>query len=311
MLRQFIFCAIHISKALYHNKKQYTIYFFTVTIAISTLLCYTRSEVIEMFKYTLDGGFYEISHKRVENPDGSSYNKHVHPYCEILFFISGDVRFNIDGTIYTPRPFDLIFISDTKYHYLIPEGGVPYENYVIGFSRELCDTKHYRNIFSPPFIVNIRENTELCSFFRRLDYYSDTFSWEDFCTSARLLVSELLINLGYLHKEHSGNTVFSNKQIRDIISVIDENITEKLDAGIIARRLFLSKSYVQNVFSNVMHIGLKQYINQKKIFLAACDIDKGMSPGDASVKYGFTDYSSFYRAYKKTLGMSPTEKKNQ
>ena len=264
-----------------------------------------------MFKYTLDGGFYEISHKRVENPDGSSYNNHVHPYCEILFFISGDVRFNIDGTIYTPRPFDLIFIPDAKYHYLIPENGAPYENYVVGFSRELCDTKHYRNIFSPPFIVNIRENTELCSFFRRLDCYNDTYSREDFFTSARLLVSELLINLGYLHKEQSGNTVSDNKQIRDIISVIDENITEKMDAGIIAKRLFLSKSYVQNIFSKVMHIGLKQYINQKKIFCAAADIENGLSPSQAAEKYSFNDYSSFYRAYVKTLGISPGKQKNR
>ncbi len=264
-----------------------------------------------MFKERIQGGFHEVSHKRTETPDGASYNNHVHSYCEILLFICGNADFNIDGTIYSPSPYDLLLIPDTKYHYLIPKAGEPYENYVLGFEKDILTQAQYDSIFSTPYVINIRDNAELCGFFTRLDYYNENYSREDFEKCATYLIRELLVYLGYLHKNDSDSIPFRNKQVHDIISIIDGNITEKLSADIIAKKLFLSKSYVQNIFSQVMHIGLMQYINQKKIFLAASDIEKGMTPSQAAEKYGFGEYSSFYRCYKKVLGTSPKKRRSR
>ncbi len=264
-----------------------------------------------MFKQTIPEGFYEVSHKRVEQPDGAEYNNHVHSYCEILLFMCGNADFNIDGTIYSPRPYDLLLIPDTKYHYLIPKAGEPYENYVLGFEKDILTSSQYDSIFSTPYVINIRADHELCGFFKRLDFYYDNYSREDFERCASLLIRELLVFLSYMPKDAAYSVPFRNKQVHDIIGIIDSHITEKLNADIIAGKLFLSRSYVQNIFSQVMHIGLMQYINQKKIFCAASDIEKGMSPSLAAEKYSFGDYSSFYRAYRKVLGSSPLKRKNK
>lgn len=263
-----------------------------------------------MFKESIKPGFYEISHKLAECPDGSNYNNHTHTYCEILLFISGTADFNIDGTIYSPHPYDLLLIPDTKYHYLIPKSGSPYENYVIGFDRAIISENIYNRIFSEPHIINIRDNSELCGFFTRLDFYHENYSNDDFEKCASLLIQELLVYISYLPKKTTDSAPFRHKQVDDIIDIINENITERLNAEYIAKRLFLSKSYVQNVFSNVMHIGLRKYIIQRKIFCASKDISEGMPLGRAAEKYSFTDYSSFYRAYKETFGCSPRAKKN-
>ena len=92
-----------------------------------------------------------------------------------------------------------------------------------------------------------------------------------------------------------------------IIRLISDNLERPLDAEFLARELMLSKSYLQNTFSRSMHIGLKQYIMQKKIFAAHNDLLEGMSSGDVCAKYCFSDYSVFFRLYKKTMGYSPKQ----
>ena len=79
------------------------------------------------------------------------------------------------------------------------------------------------------------------------------------------------------------------------------------EARKINRELILSKSYVQNLFSQNMHIGLKEYIMKKKIYAARTDIKNGMTPIEACEKYAFGDYSGFYRLYKKTFLSSPRQ----
>ena len=86
------------------------------------------------------------------------------------------------------------------------------------------------------------------------------------------------------------------------------HLEEEIDAERIARHFLLSKSYVQNLFSEQMHIGLKKYVMQKKIYAAEADIRRGISPTAAAEKYAFSDYSVFYRLYKKTFGVSPRQK---
>ena len=104
-----------------------------------------------------------------------------------------------------------------------------------------------------------------------------------------------------MHPTHSG----SMARIDEIIRYISEHLEERLDAKRIAGHFFLSESYVQNMFSQNMHIGLKKYITQKKIYAARADMQQGLSPNAACEKYDFGDYSIFYRLYKKTFGTSP------
>ena len=154
-------------------------------------------------------------------------------------------------------------------------------------------------------MVNIKEDAEFRGFFTRLDLYQTAFSDQDFESSAKALISELVTYCAYqkdkMHFVHSGSLA----HIDEIIAYISEHLEEKLDAERIAKHFFLSCSYVQNMFSQNMHIGLKKYITQKKIYAARADMMQGLSPNQACEKYQFGDYTVFYRLYKKTFGNSP------
>ena len=258
-----------------------------------------------MFYKNLGNSLYEVSHKLIKEPLNEVYFNHIHSYCEILLFINGNANYNIDGKIYTPKPYDLLFIPQATYHYLIPSSPSPYENYVIGFDMSIIDERHRSKLFSPPLMISIKDDPEICSFFSRLDYYNEKYSERDFDTCARSLIKELLIYCSYKTKEVSPYPNETSSPLDSIIDFISENLNAPLNAEIISRHFLLSKSYIQNIFSQSMHIGLKKYIMQKKIYAAKNDLANGISPIEICEKYCFGDYSVFYRLYKKTFGVSP------
>ncbi|MBQ9783870.1 MAG: helix-turn-helix domain-containing protein [Clostridia bacterium] len=262
-----------------------------------------------MFEVQSAYPIYEISHKRVEKPDANHYAKHIHSCCEILLFVSGDAHYNIDGVLHTPRPYDLILIPKALYHYFIPRTPEPYENYVLDFHPSIISPQHYKKLFSHPLILNIRDDPEFRRFFELLDFYHETYTPEDFAVCAKALLRELLIFCSYRLQNAVRVEPERNSLVDTMLRLIAENLEKPLDADYLAHELMLSKSYVQNVFSQTMHIGLKQYITQKKIFAAQNDLLAGMSSGDVCAKYGFSDYSVFFRLYKKTLGYSPRQTK--
>ncbi len=261
--------------------------------------------------FTVNGNYpiYEISHKRVDSPDPEHYNKHIHTYCEILLFINGRADFNIDGVLYTPKPYDLIFIPNATYHYLIPRPECPYENYVLDFHPSMLSTQHYKRLFSHPLTINIKGDLEFCRFFELLDYYHSTYTPEDFNTCVNALLRELLVFCSYRLTSAIRVEAERNELVDTMLNLISENLDAPIDADFLSQKLMLSKSYIQNVFSQTMHIGLKQYITQKKIYAAQHDIIAGAASADVALKYGFSDYSVFFRLYKKTLGYTPRQTK--
>ncbi len=262
-----------------------------------------------MFEYHFSENVFEVSHKNVTNPIKENYANHMHTYCEIVLFVTGDVNYNIDGNFYKPQKNDLMFIPKDTYHYLSPYCETVYENYVLSFKADIISKNLYDKIFTFPYVVNIADKPFAIDFFKRLDFYNETLSDDDFYEISLNLTKELLIYCSYLDKTSYASEITNNPIVNSIIQYISQNLKKPINAQIIAQNLNLSKSYVQNVFSEKMDIGLKQYILRKKLFAARNEIHEGKKVLNVCREYGFDDYSCFYRTYKKIFGFSPKTKK--
>ncbi len=264
-----------------------------------------------MFEEKAGTPIYEISHKYVETPDASAYLRHMHNCCELLLFVCGDANYNIDGILYKPNPYDLLIIPRATYHYFIPVSPLPYENYVLDFDPGIVAQRHYEKIFARPVIINIKDDKEFCRYFKRLDFYHETYTREDFAACADALLRELLVFCSYRMDQSVILEPDRPPLVDTVLRMISDNLEQHLDADFLAQELNLSKSYIQNMFSSSMHIGLKQYILQKKIFAAHSDMMNGMGAGAAAAKYAFNDYSVFFRLYKKYIGHPPRQTRRE
>ena len=258
-----------------------------------------------MFQASIGNSILEVSHKRIEKPTQSVYFNHIHNHCELLLFISGQADYNIDGQIFSPSPYDLLFIPSATYHYLIPTASHPYENYVIGIDPSFLSPEHYDILFTEPLMISIKEAPQLLGFFERLDHYQHRYTQEDFYSCAICVIRELLTYCAYHKRELTSVCSGTLPYIDGIIQYINTHLEQPLNAQSIADHFLLSKSYIQNMFSQSMHIGLKKYIMQKKIYAAHADLCRGLSPIEVCEKYAFSDYSVFYRLYKRTFEISP------
>lgn len=232
-------------------------------------------------------------------------SRHLHESHELLLFLKGEVHYSINGERYALKPYDLLFIPSGTYHFLIPLADGPYENYVINFSTDFVREDLCARLFSPPYRLNIREDVRFKRMFALLDDYYERYSREDFAEAAGHLLKELLIYASYLPK--APVPIAEPGLIGSIASFVEQHLTEPLNAEIIAAQMNFSPCYIQNRFCREMGIGLYRYISQKKMFAARGDIRSGLSPLAASEKYGYANYSSFYRQYVKAFGHSPAE----
>lgn len=262
-----------------------------------------------MFIYKEDNMISEISHCSTTVPASSMYSKHYHREYELYYILRGNVNFNIDGAYFALKPYDLVFVPTLTEHFVSPMSDEEHDRYVINFDARFFDVQKLGNIFSPPYVINIRDDMRLRRMFELFDYFYETYLTEDFKVSAENLFKDILINLTYKPKEIISHSEVNYNLILKITAYISKNIETELSSGIIAEQMNFSKSYIQNQFSKTMGIGLQTYINRKKIYAAHSDILNGMSPYRAAEKYCYNDYSSFFRQYKKIFNISPKNSK--
>ena len=98
-----------------------------------------------------------------------------------------------------------------------------------------------------------------------------------------------------------------NTLVTQCIEYIEKNLTEDLNVEKISREIKFAPSTVAHSFKKQMSISLHKYIVQKRLYFAKTMLDKGYLPTQVYLSCGYTNYSSFYKAYIKMFGKTPKE----
>ena len=93
--------------------------------------------------------------------------------------------------------------------------------------------------------------------------------------------------------------------VEQIICYIDAHLLENLSASTLAKVFLVSKSNLDCVFKKSQGCTLYAYVMKKRLLWARQKIKEGNSAGEVAYLCGFTEYSSFYRQYKRMFGVSP------
>ena len=96
----------------------------------------------------------------------------------------------------------------------------------------------------------------------------------------------------------------------DVVSYIETHLQDKITLGDTASRFFVSESTIGQIFQKKMHVSFYHYVTQRRLIAAKSMITLEPNLDVLSEKVGFSDYSAFYRAFKKEFGISPREYRN-
>lgn len=234
------------------------------------------------------------------------YGREFHQFHELLLFISGNAYFTTEQKTVKLKPYTLVVIPENTFHTFHINGEEEdYERYVFNF--------HSASELAPLILQNMKRVAIVESLPKSLI--------EDFCSLDDNKFSELekeilikaklisiLVELGHITlSEEDMNSTFS-KITTKCLDYINQNLTSPLSVTDIAKKLNYSRSSITHSFKVDLDIPIYKYIVQKKLILAHKDIKRGVSATEVSLKYAFSDYSCFFRHYKKYFGFAPSQK---
>lgn len=253
-----------------------------------------------------------------------------HEHYEFYFLISGNVTFQVEHAKYHLRNGDAILIGPHQYHFATINNGpdIPYERYVLwlnpAYLERLSSSKtdlmrsFHQDHFTTAHLRLGKDMQLICQNLLQsilINAGSQEYG-SDLLTNSYII--ELLVHIARIrlfqqlpYAEEISDHLSNNPIVLDALSYIGEHIYENIKVQDITERLYISRSYLSKIFQEELGISIHQFILKKKLFLARQDLLNESSINETYQKYGFGDYSSFYRAFKSEFGLSPRNLKSR
>ena len=247
---------------------------------------------------------------------------HSHPFYEILLCESGNLQYLIEDKRYRLQKGDIVLIPPGISHRPIFDEKLiePYERIVLWISSELVhifkqkctDEINGTNALSIPSLFRTanNKNDQLCEFIRRgcLERERCLPNWEAFLFGNTIALLSLLIR-GAMDCSYSLPS--EHPEILDkIISYIEANYSSKITLEKTAQEFHISQSTLGKLFNQKLNISFYHFVTQIRLINAKSLIENGEILESISLLVGFTDYSTFYRAFKHEYGISPRDYRN-
>ncbi len=275
-------------------------------------LSFTSQKIIE------DAVFVAHYHK---DSFHAGYPLHKHDYFELLYFISGDVDYEVSRRIYRMQKNDVLMIHPQQLHQPhFLKSNEDYERIILWISKaylqDLCRMKpaiedciYKSHPESEPCLIRpqVSLQTQIGQMFFDLAKASIYEKSDEFC---KVKIENLIRFLSTLPKPHD----FQKREespdhqvIESILRYLDEHFCEDISLDLIANRFFINKFHFVHQFTERVGLSPYRYILQKRLNQARELLARGHKSKEVAYSCGFKDYSNFYRAFRSTFEESPSD----
>jgi len=243
-------------------------------------------------------------------PMKERFEMHAHSTYEILYFISGDADYAVEGDVYSLKSGDIMLMRKSESHYLKLRSNAVYSRGVINFD--------------PGIFSSVDEEGRMLSIFkdRPLGMYNHYpaelfpdnkwgYYFERICSCCKfwekkIFLSALLCELSSCYERIVSETKLPEQSVASHLSdYINTHLFDTLSLEKLSSEFFLSRSQLNRIFKKDMGTTLYNYILLKRLFHSQKLLRDGVNPNQVSSDCGFNDYVSFYKAYKRLFNTSP------
>ncbi len=246
------------------------------------------------------------------HPRKEDFCLHTHEYCEIYCFLGGKGKFMVEGSTYPLNKGDILLMQPGEAHYIDIDLSVPYTRLAVHFYADLFDNFDNKRELLRPFIDRGRGKL---NFYNSTDFLTENYRLylNNICCPAENRRLNTITNLLPLLNElataydNKDKTVSEDPLIQKIITYINNNLTEYISLDEICRNFFISKAQLCRLFKASTGSTVWEYVTAKRLIMAQTRLRAGELPTRIFSECGFSDYTAFYRAYKKRFGNSPNK----
>lgn len=242
---------------------------------------------------------------------------HSHPFFEIYFFISGSVRIMIEDRRYAVQPYDMLIFPPGSMHRNLPVNNANYERayiyvsqgYLRSFSQPGCDLAeiyaHTARAGRSCYHLGRETAGVLVGRIDRIISLQDGGNAQTGLVRQCQITSLLAEIGGILCDGPAGGAMEDDTRAAEVLRYINQHFREPLLLDALARRFFTSKYHLLREFKQCTGTTIHRYQVERRIACAQTLMHRGSSPAQAASACGFSDYTSFYRAFKRMTGCSP------
>ena len=279
-----------------------------------------RSEGIDFQNFYQE---LEMSDPYVETHRDVSYsnaqlNLHSHTFYELLYCCNDcGAEYLVGADRYRLQKGDIVFVPPGISHRpLLPDRMTePYERYVLWISQAFLDdfigkyAPEGKTITYGTLLRTGDTKWELLGgYFRRgvWEAENQAAGWQVAVIGNTIT---LLTLMGRSIQERTASVLKAEKPdlLNEVLAYIELHLSEKITLEETAKHFYVSVSTITQLFRQKMGTSFYRCVTQQRLIAAKVLINEGKALEDVGRAVGFTDYSSFYRAFKKEYGITPRQ----
>lgn len=253
-------------------------------------------------------------------PPFEHHDLHTHSNCEIFCVFRGSGHYITEGSRRKFEPGRIFLMRPGETHMADMTNDIPREALSFHFHPSVIDGFDPEHKLLAPFfdrplgLNNVYDRpaisqTEIYTLFQKMRTLDSDNSSN--CIHGTALLISVLSELKRLFDAQLYTQSENNvEMMHGVIDYVNQNLGADFTSDYLCNKFHLSRSQLDRNFKHYTGSTVWAYITAKRLLLAKSYIAEGMHATEAASICGFKDYSTFYRAYRKHFGQSPTEPEN-
>ncbi len=282
---------------------------------------------IKKFQLTYYNNATEDFHIQCVKHVNLASKPHTHGYFQIYYVISGSLHHYVGEESACMVKGDMFIVPPDVVHYISAESGTTF------YSFSFLPSFLVNSARTPAFVTNFLQSlikkdelelratvslpleemlyTESLMAHIQKEFETKPIGYYDTVRTLAILVTGYLAR-SYFEEHSVKEHLKANREIiRHCIEYIEEYYFENITIGKMSKQFNMSKSNFCKLFLSETGYTFNSYLNRRRVERACEYISGGYKLTALYAYVGYNDFSTFYRNFKKYIGVSPAKYKTE